>query len=219
MTPEEAIRELQEHGKLPARVEYEDGTIIECRLALSTRGRLIRMFPRKRKYGTGLGPGVKDITLDIPPQRTPAQEYVTHLRRLRNYVARFGDPRAWEDYRTQLAAITEGQLAAFEGEDCRSWYEAWERAPAHGLPRIERFESTTLRTCGAPPRVIEGIKEAFGEREFSTSWRGTYDCTASGSFGADGQYRAWLSCEYQGCANGHYYLLISDHQAVFVEDD
>ena len=66
---------------------------------------------------------------------------------------------------------------------------------------------------------MEGIRNAFGEREFSYSWQGKYDCTASGSFGADGQYRAWLSREYRGCANGHYYLLISDHQAVFVESD
>lgn len=43
--------------------------------------------------------------------------------------------------------------------------------------------------------------------------------TASGKMCDDGIYRAWFSSEYEGCANGDYYLLLSPQVAVFCEKD
>jgi len=52
-------------------------------------------------------------------------------------------------------------------------------------------------------------------------WQGFYDYSLRVNFKdyEDGYGRAFLSCEYKGCGNGHYYYLVNEKIAIHVEDD
>lgn len=64
------------------------------------------------------------------------------------------------------------------------------------------------------------IRKHLDNREdFHYYWGSSYDISVQGKTGADGKYRAWLSHEYKGKGNGHYYMLINGTTAVFTEDD
>lgn len=64
------------------------------------------------------------------------------------------------------------------------------------------------------------IQNAILKREnYSGRWRNKYDVSVDLEVKEDGIYRGWLSCEYRGCANGHYYLLFDATHAIFYEDD
>ena len=66
----------------------------------------------------------------------------------------------------------------------------------------------------------QNIKKHLENKEaFRYTWRSGYDVSVSGAVCNDGVYRAWLSLEYRGCGNGHYYLLINENSAVFAEND
>jgi len=211
--------------QVKAVINYEDGTVRDARLVISSNDELMMLAKGRRRYGYELWRTCRDhgeikaIILTIPDRITPAQAYVKDLRRLQDYVRKHGDPRLWDDYRAKLEAITDDKIAQLEQTDCASHYEAWKLAGEIGLPRIEGFKTLTLKSCKAPVYVIEGIRKALGREAFAYAWRGSYDYSVSGKRCDDGVYRAWLSAEYRGMGNGHYYLLIDAEHAIFCEDD
>jgi hypothetical protein len=71
------------------------------------------------------------------------------------------------------------------------------------------------------PATLDWIAKAIEEkRDFRFEGNGTKrNFRAEGKLCEDGQYCAWYSSEYAGCANGSYYLLISPTIAFFREDD
>ena len=207
-------------GHVPATIAYNDRTTRKVRLATGADGTLMRMAKGRRRYGYALRHDRKPIaaiTLDLPD--SPAQCYADSLRRRRDYFRRNADPRLWADLRATLETVTDEDLAQLASADCASYFEAWELAGEMGLPRVEPFKTTTLKSCQAPHYVIEGVREAIGVSQFEFAWRGRYDYRASGKLCDDGVWRAWLSQEYKDLGNGHYYLLISAEKAIFCEDD
>lgn len=61
------------------------------------------------------------------------------------------------------------------------------------------------------------IREKIEHRD---RWQNGYDCTIDTNFhGNDGISRAWLSMEFVGCGNGHYYALLDAKHAIHIEDD
>jgi hypothetical protein len=63
--------------------------------------------------------------------------------------------------------------------------------------------------------VEKAIKDKKG---YHRRWTNGYDNTIEITF-ADECPRGWLSCEYRGCGNGHYYLMFDATHAIFYEDD
>ena len=55
-------------------------------------------------------------------------------------------------------------------------------------------------------------------KDFSRCWENGYDNTVEIA-NRDGKKLAWLSLEYRGCGNGHYYLMFDATHAIFYEDD
>lgn len=93
---------------------------------------------------------------------------------------------------------------------------------------LENCWKTTTIKSNAPTNsynyryndCIASIKNHLDNKEnFYYNWNGKYDVSVEGKLGNDDVYRAWLSLEYRGCGNGHYYLLINENQALFTEDD
>ena len=61
----------------------------------------------------------------------------------------------------------------------------------------------------------ESIKEG---KDYCYKFRNGYDITVE-FYVNDGVKRGWLSLEYVGCGNGHYYLLLDSKHAIYYEDD
>lgn len=55
---------------------------------------------------------------------------------------------------------------------------------------------------------------------YTHRWSNGYDCTIEVRFDREDNIpRGWLSMEYVGCGNGHYYILLDEKHALFAEDD
>jgi len=66
----------------------------------------------------------------------------------------------------------------------------------------------------------EKIAKAIKNMEnYRGRWKNKYDISVDLEMTSDGIYGGWLSCEYVGCVNGHYYLLFDATHAIFYEDD
>lgn len=63
--------------------------------------------------------------------------------------------------------------------------------------------------------IEKAIKD---KKDYNRRWTNGYDITIEITF-ANECPRGWLSCEYRGCGNGHYYLLFDATHAIFYEDD
>lgn len=211
---------LDGRDAIPATLKYTNESR-DVRIALSSYGELMTMAPRARKYGYKLDVWrLCYVVLHLPDEKTPAQEYADDVRRYKDYFERNSSSHLWQDIRNELAQVTDEKLKRLEAMDCTSHYEAWKTAGELGLPKIEQHKTTTLKNCGAPQHVIDGVRDAIKDtKEFMFAWVNDYDYTVNGKMCNDGVYRAWLSQEYRGYGNGHYWLLISPTQAIFAEDD
>ena len=212
----------------PAEITWADGSTLKRRICIGTQGGLVMLWPRRRRgpyFSAGYENTASQVTqvkLKMPAEQeplTPAQRYARRIRLRRDYLARNADKRAWNDLRAEFAAITDKQLAEIEAVDADSTYMMWSMAREFGWPQMEQHKTLTLKAARAPQHVIDGVAQAFGKGSFSYAWRYKYDYSVEGRFCADGIYRAWLSQEYKGCGNGHYWLLISPTQAIFYESD
>lgn len=66
-------------------------------------------------------------------------------------------------------------------------------------------------------RIVDSLSS---RSNYHGRWRNGYDITLDFEVNEkDNKYRGWLSCEYLGCANGHYYLMFDATHAIFYEDD
>jgi hypothetical protein len=89
------------------------------------------------------------------------------------------------------------------------------------------FEAFVRKTCWKSipwskynrQRESAEIENAIKDKkDYHRRWTNGYDNTIEITF-ADDYPRGWLSCEYRGCGNGHYYLLFDATHAIFYEDD
>lgn len=68
-------------------------------------------------------------------------------------------------------------------------------------------------------KLIELKNALDNKQEFEYWWEGFYDYSVSIKLYSDGYLRGFLNAEYRGKGNGHYYILINEKMALFVEDD
>jgi hypothetical protein len=83
-----------------------------------------------------------------------------------------------------------------------------------------RFKTVYLTSCTGEStdihKIITELKEAIEhDRPYSVSWRGNYDYSIWYEPGSPATFAA----EYRGMGNGHYYVLINEKLALFLEDD
>jgi hypothetical protein len=83
-----------------------------------------------------------------------------------------------------------------------------------------RFKTVYLTSCTGEytdiHKIINELKESIEHgKPYSVSWRGNYDYSIWYEPGG----KATFSAEYKGMGNGHYYVLVNEKLALFLEDD
>ena len=234
----QAIAELEQAytaGSRKAVVTFENGDEMTLRLFHVAGSGLCYYAPRRKRYGYAMSDMRQKIVSVRPVVKRVATTtiYDRHINNLRKFKRMMmnAHPNLWTDMQAGYANLDIDDYEAFlatnwDTSDPFDLYNCLrEYKLIHGLDLIteNHYKTTTVRSNLAKysPDYAANIKEHLDSRtEFSYSWRSaSYDVSVSGNVGKDGQYRAWLSLEYKGCGNGHYYLLINENTAIFAEDD
>lgn len=230
---------------IKAVITAPDGKRETHRFALGAyTGGLVRMAKGARRKGYHVSENALDgLTVRIvkePEKRelTVAEKYAEDVRKWAAYILKNCHPNVWVQLQQEAAAVTLGNLARYiaarnaypehpgrfeTSEEYLVYHNAMPTPKQFGgMPEIEEYKTLTIASCRHPnPGYMSSLINGHMDRkeDFSYSWYADYDYTVSGRVCLGGLYKAWLSQEFKGCGNGHYYLLISDKHAVFAEND
>lgn len=203
-----------------------NGRIMRVRLS-DRRNVLFIPAPGKRVFGHYVSSWPREwgnsVEVRSDPVRSRIEQVVQNLRLRARYILQYTPPGVWEDLRETALAVTEDRLHDLIVLD---------PDPDHldgivkllGLPHtpewLGRHRTTTLRSQGAPARIMNEVHEAFAQRrQFEVGWQARYHCSASGRIGSDGVYRASLATEYREHGNGHYWAILDGFRAILLGSD
>lgn len=139
----------------------------------------------------------------------------------------------WADVKEGMENVlkmSDSEIAQFI-RDCKEdyyklvWDDETSKYPAlsghdyfHNLV-AERCWTSIPFTKYSRNRVTRELGEHIQNKtKYTYNWNNRYDCSVEVSF-ENGIGRGWLSLEYVGCGNGHYYFLLDEKHAMFIEDD
>ena len=215
---------VKKNGKSKAVLTLKDGKKMIKRFFTSSSGSLCVMRKGYRRYGYSIYKDYFDDAVKVEivkeKRKSDVEWYIEDLLKWKRYVLKYRVNGVWNELKKNTESITDANLILLKlcSDEIHSHYDAWKRAGEIGLPKIEGFKTTTLKTAKCP--YLKEIKKAFEEkRSFNYHWRGSYDYSAEGRLEDSGEFNAWFSMEYKGCGNGHYYLLLDGMHAIFAEDD
>lgn len=226
-----------------ATLTYESGKKVRRRLAISTNGGLMYMYPRSRSLGcilNGLSirrERIADIQIKVRP---PVEE--RWMRNWTKVLERLRKSGLWADVAKDVEDALAIGYEKINTARVAYWrqYEGEDREQARG-DAIKQIDPRLVNDKGYPRTSIiwymyypAKIKKMyFGKRwnkmhlaTIAQAMRDERKCEVIGyssydvSFGYDPTTRrAWYSEEYRNCGNGHYYLALDATHALFYEDD
>ena len=215
---------VKKNGKSKVILTLKDGKKMIKRLFIGSTGELCVMQKRRKYYGYPIYKDYFDDAVKVEiikeERKSDTEWYIEDLLKWKRYVLKYRVDGVWNSLKKEAESITDANLILLKlcTDEIHSHYDAWKRAGEIGLPTIEGFKTTTLKSARCP--YLKEIKKAFEEkRSFNYHWRGSYDYSAEGRLEDSGEFNAWFSMEYKGCGNGHYYLLLDGMHAIFAEDD
>lgn len=175
----------------------------------------------------------QSITEDI---KTDEQKYNLFLRRARQAQKMLEQSGLWANIKQEIDAFLElseqqqRQMVKDITTDCYNLFfkEARTGGKYEKFISYQIFESFAAKTCFKTIRYKDKLHKAINglslqnaierKEEWKGRWTNGYDCEVHVAATENG-YRGWYSEEYQGCLNGHYYLLFSPTHAIFYEND
>lgn len=223
-------------------VTHDDGSVQKHRL-FASHGDVCYYRQKSKKYGYRLSPyncttwrSVKRHKLSRSSE-TFAHWFTRGLKSAKRAYTKEVHPNLWKDMQDVYSRLDVDEFIQFmrdldinenDGSAVREAFRQYKDIhKIYGIPS-EQYKRATI-VSNAPRRgqptgdyktCVENIAKHLDNMEdFHYGWRAEYDVSVSGKMCEDGIYRAWLSLEFRGCGNGHYYLLINENSAVFCEDD
>ena len=177
------------------------------------------------------------LTLEYPfiDESTPVEKMVAKIEKAKALFAKKCHPNLWQELQKGYQIFDRQEYMdiyntiedsnSFHSKEMQALYKYEEQKDFHVLH--EYYKTTTIKSN--KPTIsghrdydscISNIKARMDNKEdFLYFWQSGYDVTVEGKSFPDGSYKAWLSLEYRGCGNGHYYFLINENTAIFAEDD
>ena len=139
----------------------------------------------------------------------------------------------WADVKAgmeEVLKLSDSQIAQFI-KDCKEdyytlvWHDETSKYPAlsgheyfHNLVAERCWTSIPFTKCSRDRLTKELGEHLQNKQKYHHSWSNGYDCSVELSF-EHGVGRGWMSMEFVGCGNGHYYFLLDEKHAMFIEDD
>lgn len=224
-------------------VHFLDGKTEQRRFVNTDMHKGLKLKGSKTKFyplSSRVFSNIAKVVLHNPPKK---QSIVETIRKNGERFLELLDNRLWQDLRQKVEIILanldkdfqewekiEGDKESFSWWFWNKYQEEW---LYHSKPFItvntvfgKRF-NTGPEVSKDIERYLAGEKSGFNMARIAKTSdnmgeylsyhnRHGYDNSIEVS-GEKG--KAWLSREYRGCGNGHYYLLLSPTHAVFYEDD
>jgi hypothetical protein len=212
------------------------------RLFVSTQNRLCYMAKGKRRSGypiENIAKNIMSVKTKDKTELTAQEKYFDNLKKFKKIYTEKLHKNLWADLRDGYNRLDIADFEKFVNQsECEknSSYDFYklllEYSEIHKLyiNTENKYKTTTIQSNA--PKNKRGFdyshfqyylgcigKHLENKEDFRYAWESNYDVSVSGKLCDDGIYRAWLSLEFRGCGNGHYYLLINENQAVFAEDD
>lgn len=231
------IQNLFDAGITKMVATMKDGSTMNLRLFMSINGHglcyLKKGFTRRGYPVFRIADEIVSVkySTKTPVVKTTIQKEFDMLRKFQKAFTKMAHPNLWSDIRAGYNALNISALELEVAEMSpapQTSYDFYKILSGKrlGLVTENKYKTTTI-TSNKPLRgdyqyydCINNIARHLENKEtFSYGWEGKYDVSVSGKLCDDGVYRAWLSLEYRGMGNGHYYLLINENTAVFSEDD
>lgn len=235
------VMNLLEQGYKKITVSLPDGSTDTFRI-FNYHGIPARYASRSRRRGYALSNYELEKMTFV---KGKIEHTLTALSRFMKSVASFkqaftvrAHKNLWSHIREAYEMLDLDELEAYIKANVKSINDYWQIHDAYrnfvnenDISKVlynNSYATTTIKSNkptqnygrGQYEACLANIKRHLDNKdEFYYSWRSNYDVSVSGSTGKDGIYKAWLSLEYKGCGNGHYYLLINENSAVFAEDD
>ena len=233
-----------EGHSIPCTVYFKNGKK-ERRRFVNARGCQGMMVKRKRRNYYPLYSGIYfEIEKIVLHENAKEKSVVETIRSNATRFLQLLDNRLWQDLRIKVTGVLENldkdyqeweRIPKETRQSFTSWF--WDKYHEEWLYRQKLFITVNTvfgnkyGTGAAVSRDIEkylsGIESDFEKARIADTIdkKGTY-LYYSNRYGYDNSIevstekgKAWLSREYQGCGNGHYYLLLSPTHAIHYEDD
>ena len=232
------IREIvkNEHAK-QYRVNLISGGSKIVRLWLHNDGRIAIMNKGKKCYGHELTSWCDNYedwaTLKLVEHKGTDKVNLVR-KRAKDAVKYLTQSGFWADIRKGIEYFLsdESLIEEFCKDMAEDSYEKFYKECREGgkyewCPCHQVFESFYSKNCWKSipwskynrQRESAEIEKAIKDKKgYHRRWTNGYDNDIEITFNDD-YPRGWLSCEYRGCGNGHYYLLFDATHAIFYEDD
>jgi hypothetical protein len=212
----------------------KDNRKYKIRLFISTGGSLGIFQKNKSRYGYPFGPTSELMMYgkDFQPIKqkltSPEEKLYNVIAKLKTLWTTKVHPNLWKKevdiWKTVDMNEVRTQCEILKGNHYQFW-EWFNDKYNTGSDLI--YKTTTVDTWkprggydGNYRLYKQNIKKHLSNKEnFSYHWQSGYSVSVNGNSDEGGEYRAWFSLEYKGMGNGHYYYLINENLALFMEDD
>lgn len=220
------------------RVTMINGKSKIVRLWLHDDGCVAIMSKGKRRYGHYLSDyswdGLADWATLKLVEHKPNDKVRLVKRRAKDALKYLSQSGFWSDIKEGIEYFLsdENLIEEFCKDMAEDSYEKFYKECREGgkyewCPCHQVFESFYSKNCWQSVPYTrwerkcrnEEVQKAIDEKKnYHRRWTNGYDNDLEIVF--DGEYpRGWLSLEYRGCGNGHYYLLFDATHAIFYEND
>jgi hypothetical protein len=215
------------------QIQWKDdkNKTVKRRISISTLGSLMVLWEKSRtrgiEYETEITKLINEGLLyfvyqnqTIKEELTPAQKYISDLKKWEKAIEKNRHPNIWNNLLNENNKLTqEKEQILLNNPDIKTHFDAWDKAKEIGINRITEYKTTTLNTWKIPEYYKIAIKDALdNKKKYRCEWHNKYDCKVEINATPEVQ-RAWFSLEYRGMLNGHYYMLLNDNTALYLEDD
>lgn len=211
-------------------ITYADGSTRVARLFISSTGAPCEFKPRSKRYGTvlcldfivNIQPVVKKTVSPAVKARKFLNKVCTHLEKSGLWSKLLKDLKILSEASDEvLTRIMTGKMSW--DEEIALSRELGLSIRYGGLDSIRGTVDKGIKSINYNKWDKDRISKAFAEaiankQEYSYAWRKGYDNSISCRMYND-QLVAHYSEEFKDCGNGHYYLAIDEHHAIFCEDD
>jgi hypothetical protein len=238
MTLPEIENIVKDRATKAYNVTLSDGKRKVVRLWMDDIYGVCVMGKRKKRYGRKLTRGYDGYDEWVSLRLVEHNEidyFKRFVKRAADALNLLSESGLWKDIKESLEhffELPEAEQRELVNDIMTDSYErfykqTWEGGKYAWVHCHQIFYAFTHKTCWKSiawnkwerKRMSEEVAECIKNgTDFHRRWENGYDNTLTITFNDD-YPRGWYSCEYRGCANGHYYLMFDATHAIFYEDD